>query len=1203
MVPHAPKDSGGESRRKSMNLFSRAMPSTLPQINTEVANIQGEDEGGKKGKKKLSKRTSMFGIGPTASPDLQHDGMMSPAHSGTGSPKTRHRTLQKGRPTSIFGSLGKKSLSHHAEEGEDLTGTTPESPMEDSRQHLESSSVPAHGKTVLLHGEVQTTVGMFRKKKEYLVLTDTHLIRFKSQSRASETFHSISPFGRGATRHPSTNSIGSLQEVQSNNSHTSGEGESRIPLGQIVTAYKVEDGRPFFTTEVVYLDEEYHGAGSIQLMLHDPKDADLWHTSIRAAAQKARLMMAEPYPERVVRFLVQILESLDDYDPNHFQVFRVVRRAANQRGGKSSSDDLQKLGSSLFYMVIGLTRMHMIPVPDFSGPSGRLVASKMSRSVFGLVTLNSINCKYEDDRFEVGFRTPMVATKLLELAASATTDIAVVLIRAGQYLKPQWLDYNFSFNGPRRLLETADVPVAAEEEEYGCFDRTLVAYCMAYNCNPTNIQYAIDWEVEDAPEFKLFPPANTVKYSMSELLAIMRALRYNESFHSISFKDIDMHVLHGLHDIYGQEHIAWQNRSGASINRLIAMRPQDKSLLYQEVQALALKSSVLRRMDFTNVLPRRRPRDTFDVEGLEIEKDPGCEIVSGLLPLCRSQLTEVTWIVLSGIELGETDLDDMIPALHEPKALLRAVECSRCGLSDRGIMQVLNHLGRQNATMECIDISDNPGRIQLEQFTQSISLFSKIRKLDLSRITRTSGEHPLIETKVILSWKLEELIMNGVPLNEKTLDTIAAYLSSNMSDSLRVVKMDQCNLTGSHVALLMRSMTRVPGEGRNIELHVSANRLEKGVGEIVRAVEENHTPTLLVMRMIEFTKEDHFKQLLQALRTNTTIRSLDISKASLPYDAGPETCDALQQLFVENETLEDLDISGEHAHLEVTRFGIGLSQALNGLKHNKALKVLRIEWQNLGLEGANTLSSVIEGNSTLTHIYCEHNDINLQGFTILVNALANNYTILDLPLLMNDQGDSMKRIHDNLKDTRRAQAKENNDHGNKISIRRKLTTLGASKPQKQDLTPQDLDAVVRVLNERWRTETQRLAIFLDRNRGIAAGLECYGPEGSVGEEHLRPTTAMSDRGILEQVLSNTTPKVELGNPVEDHVSKVAGLSISDAELQDEKEKGAESLSSVDEETPKKPRINTIIGEGPPTLPAMTNEKMFELGGGIFEMEQ
>ena len=89
------------------------------------------------------------------------------------------------------------------------------------------------------------------------------------------------------------------------------------------------------------------------------------------------------------------------------------------------------------------------------------------------------------------------------------------------------------------------------------------------------------------------------------------------------------------------------------------MKPQERSLLYQEVQALALKSRKVRRMDFGNTLPTRRPRDTFDEEGSSVTRDPGCEIAAALLPIRRSQLTNVDWIVLSGIELGETDLDDM----------------------------------------------------------------------------------------------------------------------------------------------------------------------------------------------------------------------------------------------------------------------------------------------------------------------------------------------------------------------------------------------------------------------------------------------------------------------------------------------------------------------------------------------------------------
>ncbi|TGO11437.1 hypothetical protein BTUL_0109g00010 [Botrytis tulipae] len=1233
-----------ESRRKSLSLLSRASFSNLAHINTDINNGNTNDKE-QKDKKKLSKRSSIFGsLTPSMYIDTENTSH-SPTKADAHSPKLRPRTLQKGRPTSLFGSLGRRSMTD-VDEDKEVTGTTPESPEEE--YHYLAAGILNASSTVsiLHHGEVQTTTSMFRKKKEYLVLTDTHLTRFKSMARAIEAFPNIQPAHlRQSHRQSSTASIGSLQEVQSQASHASTEGENRIPLGQVVTVYKMEDGRPFFTTEVVFLDEDYHGVGSIQLMLHDPKDADLWSTSIRAAAQKARLMMPEPYPERVVRYLVQTLEGVDDYDSNHFQVFRVVKRAPLAKSARSSSDDLQKLGSSVFYMVIGINRLHLIPLPDFSLPSGALFHPKSSRNSYGLVSLVAMNVQYSDDRFELAFRTPLQQAKMLELAASATHDIAVVIFQAIQYLKPAWLDYNFTFNGPMRLLESGDIPLVHEEEEYGCFDRTLVAYCMAYNCNPVNIKYAVDWNVEDAPEFRLYPPAMTAKYTIYELLAIFRSLRYNESFRSISFADIDLHCMHGIVDSYGIDHVAWTTRVGIAIDTYFTMKPQDGSLLYQEVQALALKSLQLRKVDFSNALPRRRPRDTFDDEGGVLQKDPGCEITAALMPLCRAQLTNVNWIVLNGIELGETDLDAMIPALNNPKAEIRAIECSRCGLSDRGIMQLLTHLERQNQTLECINISNNPGRILLERFQVSMSRFSHVRKLDLSMITRTSGDQPLFVPEVMLSWRLEELILNGIPVNDQTLDTISAYLTSDMSDQLRTLQMDQCNLSGSHVALLMRAMTRVAGQPRDLELHVSANRLEKGISDFVKAIQENFTPTKLVVRMIEFTKEDYFKRLLEALRTNTTIQVLDISKASLPYDASPETCETMQRVFAENTTLEDLDISGEQAHLEVTRFGIGLNQALTGLKKNNTLKSLRIEYQNLGLEGANTLSSVLEENRGLTHIFCEHNDINLQGFTILVNAIAKNHTVLEVPYMRDDQDIAMKRMSASMRDTRRATSSSGREnHHVKSSVKRTLKTfgVGVEKPIKLELTPQDVDQVVKVLAEKWNTEIGRLSMFLERNRNIAMGVEGYDPIEIIGEHAMRPTTAMSDRGILEQVLSNTTPKIELGNPVEITNDRFSGMTplaevMNPMEMESERpvdemeniqfkrihykrskdggllpdlpSLGSESMFGLEERedtTQLKPkRISykrSKDGGLLPDLGPLGNEKMFELDNGLFEME-
>lgn len=444
-----------------------------------------------------------------------------------------------------------------------------------------------------------------------------------------------------------------------------------------------------------------------------------------------------------------------------------------------------------------------------------------------------------------------------------------------------------------------------------------------------------------------------------------------------------------------------------------------------------------------------------------------------------------------------------------------------------------------------------------------------------------------------------------------------------MSDSLRVLQMDQCNLNGSQVAILMRAMTRTPGEAREIQLHVSANRFDRGVGDIAAAIKDNCTPAILVARMIEFEKEDHFRELLVALRTNKTIRNLDISKASLPYDANDDTCDALRLVFAENTTLQDLDISGEQAHLEVTRFGIGLNHALTGLKENTTLKILRIEYQNLGLEGANTLASVLETNTGLVNIHCDHNGINLQGFTTLVNSLAKNYSVLEVPYMQDDQSASMKNLSASLRETRNTSHSVKRETQVKKSVGRTLTKLGVSTKAKEprlEMTPQDSESLVQVLGQRWDTEIERMMVFLSRNQRIANGEESIDGEVTVSEEHLRPTTALSDRGILEQVLSNTTPRADLPNPVDEHVrTKMGSLHVSDLDGANYDEKsvhmsesdndtmrslGHELLDDEKSELDNGPEANKkVFDSGLPSLPVITRSKMFDLdGSGLFEME-
>jgi len=67
--------------------------------------------------------------------------------------------------------------------------------------------------------------------------------------------------------------------------------------------------------------------------------------------------------------------------------------------------------------------------------------------------------------------------------------------------------------------------------------------------------------------------------------------------------------------------------------------------------------------------------------------------------------------------------------------------------------------------MECINIADNPGRVHLAKFPITMSRFSQIRKLNLSRVTSTCGTEPLIAPEIMLTWRLEELVLTGVPVS------------------------------------------------------------------------------------------------------------------------------------------------------------------------------------------------------------------------------------------------------------------------------------------------------------------------------------------------------------------------------------------------------------------------------------------------------
>lgn len=983
---------------------------------------------------------------------------------------------------------------------------------------------------ILHHGEIQIAGSVFRKKSQYFVLTSTHLVRFKSRSRASEVFPSI-PLSLGRTsgmRHSRMSSSGSLHDLQSSSST---ESQNAMSLNEIVAVYKLDDGRPYFSIEVSHLDDETYNASVLTFQFTDPKDSELWLSSIKGAVSQALLKNnALPFSKYLIDYTVRALEQEHDYNPNQFHVFRVVQRATKS-GSRSSSDDLSKLTSSICILAIGVNKIHLVPLPKSSRTASSTSLSEMNCACHGVAALTAIYVHDYDDAFTLVFRLPLRQQSTLCLASSCVTDIAIWTRQSADYLRPLWLQYPFTWNVTQAVEEEL-VTVPSSEDGYHCYDRTLCAYCEAYSVDTSKIRYTVNYRCEDSPEFQLLPPADHTRteYSILELLAIMRALRFNETFSSISFRNISLDSLHGLRDPYGSDHVPWETRGGELVNQL---DQENFTLLVQEIQGLALKSKQLRRLDFSYSLKRKPQADNDDIS------DPGSGFCEALFPLCSKQWTNVDWIILNGVTLTETDIDYLFAAVIDRSCHFRAIDVANCGLEHRRMRTVLQGIFYQGGTMESIDLSGNPARLDPKHLQDQVSEFEFMRKVNLSNISRTSGPDALISADIMLSWKLEELRLSSTPLNANDVDSLAVYLRSPQSNLLHSLYLDRCKLTGADAQTILDAMNRGPWETRNIWLELSGNPLEEQHDVMVKAISHSCAPSKITMQMLEYKDEKNFSKLLEAFAVNCSTRYLDISKVSLPSDASEETVGALRRLFAENAVLEELDISGERTHLEAANLGSGLNPALTGLESNAAMIVLRLEHQQLGLHGASILASIFKGgNKTLREVHCEDNEISLQALTILVNSLELNTTVLQLGPMDADRAFAQKRVDQEVEKARdtsnsaiaadtKAKVKRTLGKtltGQKLSGQTSIAFRGLDKPS-PSRAPSELEirAAMATLSQNWDQTVARLDGYLERNRRIAHGLPLKGP-GFL--DVTRPGTSGSLAAAIEDISLEKTPTME-----------------------------------------------------------------------------
>lgn len=126
-------------------------------------------------------------------------------------------------------------------------------------------------------------------------------------------------------------------------------------------------------------------------------------------------------------------------------------------------------------------------------------------------------------------------------------------------------------------------------------------------------------------------------------------------------------------------------------------------------------------------------------------------------------------------------------------------------------------------------------------------------------------------------------------------------------------------------------------------------------------------------------------------------------------------------------------------------------------------------------------------NATLRELHCEMNEIHLQGFTAMVNAMEKNKTLFYLPRMDRDRAEHIKSLKDKLFQPSDAD-KPGKDNKPKSSQRSGLGLRRLSKSEKKKVTFADdslgvagVEQNLMLLEEKWESETQRMQRFLARN--------------------------------------------------------------------------------------------------------------------------
>lgn len=814
--------------------------------------------------------------------------------------------------------------------------------------------------TLILFGGTATHSegSIFRKDvKEYLMLTNTSLLRYKTMEKASKVFGNQSVWtsttGHQMLTPQQTNLIVKENRILSLNSvvgiHTHQTAGSDL---QIVIEYLVSISSQPATMHFTPLPEH------VDTWLKDLRQGCNYH-----APQAGLVVKGTRQRQWVVEKLrddhIALPQSVAENDITALTaggMWRAYFKSQKIKGipvqeNNNQGDTKVPLEGKVVVIAIGKSFIHIMPHNLGNGSTKDDLKDERAILQYPILSTKAIIFREKDDTFSISFGTALRQRRVVMTFASARAREIIIAIRA-RVESLRWL-YPLGRKGIElSLSETMAKAIPVPSKDYLAdlgFEDLLRAECHAMNVDRkiyNNVR--VDGftvkvgKTGDTPETRR-------DYTVDEMKCLLRALRFNTTFKHISFNNISFAALQKLRNLKDGT-IRYGLRLDKEFYELVMGNPQIQHL---DLQNCNLDTSTVGSIG-------RAIRDGFTA-GLRLD-----------------------YLDLSGNNASDgADVMTLAKGIVKHAGSLQGFSVGHCQITGDGINQLMHaFVANPDVATHGLESFGIHGNLESKVNTYILDMFLKhsmnLQHLNLSETSWSKAPILMAEALTNCGGFLTSLDLSGMALHPLTLDQILSWVSGPGFQSMEQLKVEGCGLDGVQFGSLLDAI----GQSRNnkVEIFAGRNLLSDGNDlpeSLVSVLTSGETATSLGLRQTCWS-EQSLRQLFVALSQNWTLKKLDLSSVSLASNRDPdvETCQFLGQMVSSpSSRLEELSIRGEETSDLTSRMGRNLWRSFQGVGQSRYLTRLDIRRNRFGDQGAHALAEALCINQSLIWLDMDENDV------------------------------------------------------------------------------------------------------------------------------------------------------------------------------------------------------------------------------------